>query len=170
MALACDLTRVVTLQWSASTNNRPYPFLTYDDGGGGGPQPISGDEHLLGHQPDSDTISWGKLDVIRRWYMQQLAYLLGKLAAVPEGEGTLLDNTVVIWLSEIARGNTHSHYDAPFLLCGGAGGSWATHRYLSFTGDVPHNNLWVSLLNACGVSGTTFGDPAHCTGPLSGLL
>lgn len=170
MALACDLTRVVTLQWSASTNNRPYPFLNYDDGSGAGPQPIIGDEHLLGHQPDTDTVAWGKLDVIRKWYMQQLAYLLGKLASVPEGSGTLLDNTVVIWCSEIARGNTHSHYDAPFLLCGGLGGSWTTNRYLSFPGDVPHNNLWVSVLNAMGVPSTTFGDPAHCTGPLTGLL
>ncbi|MBL8923799.1 MAG: DUF1552 domain-containing protein [Myxococcaceae bacterium] len=167
MALACDLTRVVTLQWSASTNNRPYPFLQYDDGSG--PKPILGDEHVLGHQPDTDVHAWGKLAVIRRWYMEQLAYLLGKLAAVPEGNGSLLDNTVVVWCSEIARGNTHSHRDAPFLLCGSAGGSWQTNRYLSYPGDVPHNNLWVSLLNAFGVAGTTFGDPMYCTGPLAGL-
>lgn len=168
MALACDLTRVVTLQWSASTNNRPYPFLQYDDGTG--LKPIVGDEHILGHQPDTDVHAWGKLAVIRRWYMSQLAYFLGKLAAVPEGNGTLLDNTVVVWCSEITRGNTHSHHDAPFLLAGGAGGSWQTNRYLTFPGNIPHNNLWVSLMNAFGVQGTSFGDPMFCTGPLAGLL
>jgi hypothetical protein len=168
MALSCDLTRVVTLQWSASTNNRPYPFLNYDNGTG--PKPIVDDEHLLGHQPDSDVHAWGKLAVIRRWYMQQLAYLLAKLDAVPEGAGTVLDNTVVVWCSEIAKGNTHSHKDAPFLLCGSAGGSWQTNRYLTFSNDVPHNNLLVSLMNAMGVPATTFGDPAHCTGPLAGLV
>ncbi len=167
MALACDLTRVVTLQWSASTNNRPYPFLSYDDGTG--LQPILGDEHVMGHQPDSDVHTWGKLGVIRRWYMEQLAYLLGKLEAVPEGAGTMLDNTVVVWCSEISKGNTHSHHDAPFLLCGGAGGAWQTNRLLDFPASVPHNNLLVSLMNGMGVPGSTFGDPAHCTGPLSGL-
>lgn len=168
MALACDLTRVVTLQWSASTNNRPYPFLSYDDGTG--LKPILGDEHVMGHQPDTDVHAWGKLAVIRRWYMEQLAYLLQKLDAVPEGAGTMLDNTVVVWCSEIAKGNTHSHHDAPFLLCGGAGGAYQTNRLLNFPASVPHNNLWVSLMNAMDVPGTTFGDPAHCTGPLSGLV
>ena len=88
---------------------------------------------------------------------------------MPEGPGTLLDNTVVVWLSEITRGNTHSHRDAPFLLAGGAGGAIRTNRYLNFPGEVPHNNLWVSLMNAMGVPGNTFGDPAHCTGPLAGF-
>lgn len=168
MALSCDLTRVVTLQWSASTNNRPHPFLQYNDGSGN--KPIVDDEHILGHQPDTDVHAWGKLAVIRRWYMQQLAYLLTKLNSVPEGTGTVLDNTIVVWCSEIAKGNTHSHKDAPFLLCGGAGGAWQTNRYLNFTGDVPHNNLLVSLQNAMGIPGTSFGDPAHCTGPLTGLV
>jgi len=168
MALACDLTRVVTLQWSASTNNRPYPFLNYDDGTG--LKPIADDEHILGHQPDTDVHAWGKLAVIRKWYMRQLAYLMGKLEAVKEGEGTMLDNTAIVWCSEITSGNTHSHHDAPFLLCGGAGGAWRTNRLLEFPGDVPHNNLLVSLLNGMGVSATSFGEPSHCTGPLSGLI
>ncbi len=167
MTLACDLTRVVTLQWSAATNNRAYPFLNYDDGSG--LRPILGDEHHLGHEPDNNVHAWGKLRVIRLWYMRQLAYLLRKLQAVPEGGGTLLDNTVVVWCSEIARGNTHSHHNTPFLLCGGAGGAWATDRTLVFD-DVPHNNLLVSLMNGMGVDAQTFGDPDHCTGPLAGLV
>lgn len=170
MAMACDLTRVATFQWSASTNNRPYPFLSYDDGQGGGLQPIVGDEHVMGHQPDSDTASWGKLGVIRTWYMEQLAYLLGRLDSIKEGEGTMLDNTVVVLGSEISRGNTHSHMDAPFILAGGAGGYFKTGRLIDFAGDVPHNNLLVSLLNSMGVNATTFGDPAFCTGPLSQLV
>jgi hypothetical protein len=168
MALACDLTRVATLQWSASTNNKPYPFLSYDAGDGAGPQPIVGDEHVMGHQPDTDVTAWNKLRVIRRWYMEQFAYLLGKLDEIPEGEGTMLDNTVVVLASEIAQGNTHSHTDAPFLLAGSAGGYFQTGRYLTYDAQ-PHNNLLVSLLNAMGVPATTFGDPNYCTGALSGL-
>jgi hypothetical protein len=168
MALACDLTRVATLQWSAAVNTKPYPFLTYDSGSG--EKPIIDAEHSLSHMPDSDIHSWGKMRVIRRWYMEQLAYLLGKLAEVKEGEGTMLDNTVVLLASEITRGNTHSNTDAPFILAGGAGGYFKTGRYLSFDGVVPHNNLLVSIMNAMGLPAMTFGNPAYCTGPLAGLV
>src|SRR5689334_15568781 len=99
MALACGLTMVATLQGSASTNNKPYPFLMYDEGAG--PQPIVGDEHVMGHQPDTDLVSWGKLGVIRRWYVDQFAYLLGQLDGIQEGAGTMLDNTVIVLGSEI---------------------------------------------------------------------
>jgi hypothetical protein len=164
MALACDLTRVATLQWSASTNNKPYPFLSYDSGAG--PQAILDDEHVMGHQPDSDVHAWNKLRIIRRWYMDQLAYLLGKLKEIPEGDGSMLDNTVVLVASEITRGNTHSHMDAPFLLAGSGGGYFKTGRSLNYSGDVPHNNLLVSIMNAMGIPATTFGDPEFCKGPL----
>jgi hypothetical protein len=167
MAMRCDLTRVATLQWSASTNNKPYPFLTYD--AGDGPKPIAGDEHVMGHQPDSDVHAWGALRVIRRWYMEQLAYLLQALDSTPEGDGTMLDHTVVMLGSELARGNTHSHSDAPFLLAGSAGGYFKTGRYLELAGKNPHNNLLVSLLHSMGVETQTFGMPEYCTGPLSGL-
>jgi hypothetical protein len=167
MALRCDLTRVATLQWSASTNNKPYPYLMYD--AGDGPKPIAGDEHVMGHQPDSDVHAWGALRVIRRWYMEQLAYLLQGLDSTPEGDGTMLDNTVVMLGSELARGNTHSHTDAPFLLAGSAGGYFKTGNYLKLEGKNPHNNLLVSLLNSMGVETNTFGMPEYCSGALAGL-
>ncbi len=163
MALACDLTRVVTLQWAAGINNRPYPFLSYQG------KALAIDEHVTGHQPDSDTVAWGQLRVIREWYMGQLASLLQRLDNIPEGGGTMLDNTTVVWFSDVTRGNTHSHKDMPFLLCGGAGGAWKTNRMLEYE-NVPHNNLLVSLMNMMGVEGNTFGEPAHCTGPLAGLV
>jgi hypothetical protein len=81
----------------------------------------------------------------------------------------MLDNTVIMLGSELARGNTHSHTDAPFLLAGSAGGYLKTGQYLTFAGKHPHNNLLVSLLNAMGVATNTFGMPEYCTGPLSGL-
>jgi Protein of unknown function (DUF1552) len=164
MALACDLTRVCTLQWSAATNNRPYPFLTYEG------QPIQGDDHALGHMSDTDTVAWAKLFIIRRWYLEQFLYLIQKLDAIPEGEGTMLDNTVVVLGSEITRGNTHSHLDAPFLIAGSAGGYLKTGQFLRYDGTKPHNNLLVTVLNAMGVEATTFGDPAYCTGDLPELV
>lgn len=163
MAFACDITRVATLQWSASTNNRPYPFLNYQG------SPIVDDEHILGHQPDDDLVAWGKLAVIREWYATQLAYLLAKLDAVPEGDGTMLDNTLIVMGSEIARGNSHSHQDAPFLLAGGAG-QLAMGRNLDFSAtSVAHNNLLVAMLKVMGVDATTFGEASFCNRPLTEL-
>lgn len=164
MSFACDLTRVATLQWSASTNNRPYPWLLYNG------QPILDDEHGLGHQPDSAVDAWGKLAVIRKWYLEQLMYLLTKLDTIEEGEGTMLDNTVVVLSSEITRGNTHSHMDQHFILAGGGGGYLKTGQFVEYQGERPHNDLLVTLLNAMGIEATTFGDPTYCTGPLSELV
>jgi hypothetical protein len=101
--------------------------------------------------------------------MERFAYLLGQLDAVPEGTGTMLDNTVILLGSEVARGNSHSHMNAPFILAGSAGGYFKTGQYLNIAGDVPHNNLLVSILNSMDVAATTFGDTNYCTGPLSGL-
>jgi hypothetical protein len=164
MAFACDLTRVATLQWSASTNNKPFPYLQYNG------QPITGDDHVMAHQPDTDEASWGPVRVIREWYIQQMRYLLGALDAIPEGSGTMLDNTLVIFFSEIARGNTHSHTDCPFIVAGGAGGAIKTGQFLDYQGTVFHNNLLLSAMNAYGIEDTTFGDPAYCTGHLSELF
>jgi hypothetical protein len=81
----------------------------------------------------------------------------------------MLDNTVVMLGSELARGNTHSHTDAPFLLAGSAGGYFKTGNYLKLEGKNPHNNLLVSLLNSMGVETNTFGMPEYCSGALAGL-
>jgi hypothetical protein len=124
----------------------------------------------MGHQPDDDVHAWNKLRIIRRWYMEQFAYLLSRLDAIQEGEGTMLDNTVVLLASEITQGNTHSHVDAPFLLAGSGGGYFKTGRHLNFAGDIPHNNLLVSIMNAMGLPATTFGDPEFCSGPLVELI
>ena len=81
----------------------------------------------------------------------------------------MLDNTLVLCVNEISRGNTHSHDDMHFLLAGGAGGRLAGGRYLQYPG-LPHNDLLVSVLNGLGVETDTFGDPRFCNGPLSGLI
>jgi len=163
MALACDITRVATLQWSASTNNRPYPFLTYNG------QPIMGDEHQMGHMPDSDTTSWEKIAIIRRWYLDQFKYLVERLDAVPEGEGTMLDNTVVVLGSEIVRGNTHSHVDQHFIVAGGGGGTLKQGQHLTY-GTRNHSDLLITILHAMGIEANDFGDPGYVTGPLTELL
>jgi hypothetical protein len=92
------------------------------------------------------------------------------LQQIPEGDGTLLDNTVVLWCNELAKGNVHGRVNAPYVLAGRAGGALRSGRFLNFDGDVPHNNLLLSLTHAMGLDDTSFGNPDWCTGPLTGLL
>jgi hypothetical protein len=160
MALACDLTRVGTLQWEQSVGNVRFTWVD---------PAITRGHHDLSHDGDgvADTIE--QLTKINVWYSQQFAYLLDSLQKAKEADGTsMLDNTLVIWINELARGNAHSHDKMPYVLAGGAGGGLRTGRFLTYK-RASHNDLLVSCLNLMGVAGTTFGDPAFCTGPLANL-
>jgi hypothetical protein len=123
----------------------------------------------MSHDPDSNAETKEMLTRINAWYAGELAYLMDKLAQIPEGDGTLLDNTLILWCNELSRGNAHSHPDMPFVLAGRAGLRGRTGRFLQYPGSVPHNNLLVSILQALDVPATRFGDRDHCTGPLVGL-
>ena len=161
MALACDITRVASLQWSRSVSQTRFTWLNVTSG-----------HHDLSHRPDTELDAVANLTQINSWYAQQFAALIAKLKATPDGGGgTLFDSTLLLWCNELAKGNTHSRQGAPYVLAGSAGGALRTGRFLSYDGaNLPHNNLLVSILNAMGVADTTFGKPDWCTGPLSGLL
>ena len=161
MALACDLTRVASLQWSRSVSQTRFSWLGIAQG-----------HHDLSHRGDDDADAVDKLTRINRWYAQQLATLVSLLKATPDANGgTLFDGTLILWCNELAKGNIHSRQDAPYVLAGSAGGSLRTGRFVSYEGrELPHNNLLVSLLNALDVPDTTFGKPEWCTGTLPGLL
>lgn len=161
-ALACDSTRVVTLQWTYAESTQTFPVLG-----------ISQAHHVMSHAGDNDATAQENLTKINVWYAEQFAYLLGKLASYTEGGSTLLDNTAVLWCNEVGKGNNHAHRDLPFLLAGSCGGHFRTGRFVDYmaggAAGHPHNNLLVSLAQAMGTTDTTFGDPAHCTGPLPNL-
>jgi hypothetical protein len=157
-SLACGQTRIASLQWSRSTSDIPMPWLNIGTG-----------HHTLSHKPDSDSTSQSQLVAINTWYAQQFAYLLQKLDAVKESNGTLLDNCLVLWVNELAKGNVHSHQPLPVVIAGNGGGSIRSGRFVSYAMSVPHNNLLVSIANAMGTNIRTFGNPQYCTGPLSNL-
>jgi hypothetical protein len=160
-AMACDLTRVGTMQWSDSEAKFMLGFLQ-DESGQSLVDHHHGYQHDRGFQP-------GSLEIIYNFYMQKLAYLLQKLDAVDEGNGSLLDNSLVMAVSEIQMPENHAQNNQPFLLAGKAGGQLETQRWLQVDSQ-PHNNLLVSILNMFGVPDQTFGHPDFCTGPLSGLV
>jgi hypothetical protein len=158
-ALACDQTRIASLQWSHSVSDIPMPWLN-----------ISTGHHTLSHTPDTDTVSQASLVQINTWYAQQFAYLLKGLDSVMESDGsTLLDNCMVIWINELAKGNIHSHQPLPIVVAGSCGGALRTGRFVTYSPQQPHNNFLVSVANVMGTNITTFGNPAYCTGALTNL-
>lgn len=165
MALACDLTRVGSIMWSHAGPTPGSPWLGFAEG-----------HHALSHTGDSDVDSQTKLSMLKTWFASQLAYLIDAMKKVPEGEGTMLDNTVILWGSELSVGQTHSHKDMPFVLAGSCGGYFDTGRLVSFSRDAAdkgrsHNDLLVSLCHAMGRTEVkTFGNASYCSGgPMPGL-
>jgi len=161
-ALACDRTRVITMLWSngSSTLEHAWADVPYSHHG------ISHNSEGVS-EPVDVRHEW--LTRVSEWYAAELAKLLRGLDAIPEGDGTMLDNSAVLWAHEQADGATHQRTDMPYVLVGSCGGYFRTGRAIDF-GGVAHNGLLVSLANAMGVETTDFGDPSFSGGPLSELV
>jgi hypothetical protein len=167
LALRCDLTRVVSLQYSYSVSGRVFNWLGYDP-----PKDTRGstDHHDHSHDWDLNDVSKSYLSDIDRWYGEQVAYLVSSLDAVPDGEATLLDNTCVVWGNEIARGG-HSLDDMPFLIAGGAAHGMPQGKNFDFRGSKSmHNRLLVSLGRGMGLSLDKFGTSDEGSGGLPGFV
>lgn len=158
LALVCDITRVGSLQFSNAMNHIRFPWLQ-----------SFGDGHTLSHAGPSNTDAFQQWVARDRWFAEQIGHLLDTLDAVPEGSGTMLDNTCVLWVNELSQGNTHSHRNMPFVLIGSAGGAIDVGRYVQAP-DTAHNDLLLAIMAAFGVERSTFGDPDFCTGPMPGVL
>jgi len=156
LAFACDLSRVASFEISTGLNRIRYPWLN-----------SLGEGHPLSHQGAGSEAAVTELTARAAWHSGLIARLFDNLAATTEGDGTAADNTLLVWCSEVAEGNVHSHTNMPFLLMGG-GWHFQTGRYVTATQE-SHINLLVTILNAMGVSATTFGLPEFCTGPLTVL-
>jgi hypothetical protein len=157
MALACDLTRVATLQWSSGQSGTQHPWAMMPSG-----------HHGVSHLTDEGSIA--QLKRVQNWYMQQLYYLAKSMDDIKEAGGTsILDSTALLSCSEVAVGNTHTFLDMPFVLLGSCGGAIKTNRYLRYT-NAAHNDLYVSMMNAMGIAATSFGETGFGRGPLPGVV
>ena len=153
--LACDVTRVLTLQLSHGFSGVTHTWLGH-----------TSPHHTMSHDGmDRRT----ELTAIDNWYAQQVAYFLGQLDGINEGNGTLLDNTLIVWGREL--GNTsHNMGRTPFIMAGKAGGGLRTGRFLNFDGK-EHAKLLVAVAQLMGLSSTTMiGDRQTSAGPLAGLV
>ncbi len=158
LALACDMTRVASVQWNHTVGPVVMSWAGVAEG-----------HHGLSHSDDANTKGVADFVATERWYAEQFGYLLDRLAttADPQG-GMLLDSTVVLWCKELGDGRLHDCKSVPFVLASGGGGL-ATGRYLNF-GGTSHNRLLVSICHALGLDNNTFGDPTKGTGPLPELF
>jgi hypothetical protein len=161
LALACDLSRVVSLQWRSSY----VPFTWVD---------VDIAHHDLSHQ-QGNAAADAKLTRIAQWFAGQAATVLERLAAIPDGEGrTLLDNTLFYWPNELATG-THRHTRSPFLMATGnftlpSGKPLETQRFLKYPSGTYHSGLLTVLANIMGLPITNFGAPQWQKGPLPGVI
>jgi len=156
-AFACDRTRVASLQWSRSFSMVRHTWLDSTEG-----------HHTLSHDPGQKPILAG----INRWYMDQLAYLLSALKKIPEGTGTVLDNTLLVYCNELYTGWDHKPGPTPVVIAGRLGGSVHTGRYLEYKdAKYTQNNLLVSLCHAMGLDTIdSIGNLPHDKGPIPGLF
>jgi hypothetical protein len=158
-SFAADFARVATLQYTNSVGQAKMRWIGVDEG-----------HHELSHEPDNNDKAQDKLTRINKWFCEQLAYMAKRLAETPEpgGEGSLLDNTLIIWTNELGKGNSHTLDDIPFVLVGN-GLDFKMGRSLKYR-RVPHNRLLLSLAHGFGHRITTFGNPDFCgAGPLNDL-
>ena len=154
LAFQTDKTRVASLLLCRDLSGLFYPFLD-----------VRTAHHPASHDDQSDAY-----ERVSRYYVSQLAYLATRLDAMPEGEGTVLDNSCLMFVSNMWSGSQHDSTKLPLLLAGGLGGTLETGRVLDFTksGDDKRKlcSLYVSLLNRMGVKQDQFGDAQT---PLAGL-
>jgi hypothetical protein len=154
LAFACDLSRVVTLQWSTAESTTVHAHAG-----------VTGEHHRMSH----DLGTYGdQLKKVDTWFTKQFAYLLSEMKKVNEGDKTLLDNSLIFFPNELSEGEIHSRRDMKYLLAGKAGGQLETGRYLKYKGE-PHNQLYTTFLNMFGVDAKGFGE-ADYPGALTGLV
>ena len=154
-----DMARVGSLQYTRSVGQAKMTWLGINEG-----------HHGLSHEPDSDKEAQEKLVKINRWYCEEIAYLAKRLAETPEpdGTGSMLDNTTIVWTNELGKGNSHTLNDIPFVLIGG-GLRFKMGRSLQY-GRVPHNRLLMAFAHAFGHRVEAFGNANYCgDGPLHDL-
>jgi hypothetical protein len=154
LAFQADLTRVATFVLGNDGSNRSYREVGVPEG-----------HHDVSHH-GNDPARYEKLRRVNRLHVGQLAYLMGRLKAVPQGAATLLDHCLIVYGSGISDGDRHNHEDLPILLAGGGGGAHKGGRHVRYPDGAPLCNLYLALLDTVGVPAARFGDSTGRLGTL----
>ncbi|HEX5219965.1 MAG TPA: DUF1552 domain-containing protein [Verrucomicrobiae bacterium] len=155
LAMQGDVTRVITFQLARETSNRTYPEI-------GVPDP----HHPLSHH-GNDPAKIERMSKINAFHVSLFAEFLGKLKATPEGNGTLLDHSLILYGSGIGNPNIHDHTNLPILVAGGGATGLKGNRHLKYAKPTPLANLHLTLLDKVGVKLDKFADS---NGKVDGLF
>ena len=155
LAYQTDSTRVSSLIIDREANNRSYPFLGFSDG-----------HHDLSHH-GGEPEKHKKLRKVDQYHVSLLAYLAERMKATPEGEGTLLDNSMILYGSGLSDGDRHDHVNLPVVVVGRGGGKLKTGQNIICRTETPLCNVFLSMLQAAGVKTDYFADS---TGPLKEMF
>jgi hypothetical protein len=156
LALQSDTTRVCTFMFGNAVSGRNFSFL----------EGVRGGHHDISHHQKSAQ----KLEmyaIINKWHIEQYAYLLNKLRCMKEGEGNVLDNSMILFGAGLRDGDAHSPHNLPLVLGGRGGGRIASGQHLTYEKDTALSNLYLCMLEAFGTPVERFADS---TGPLAGVL
>jgi hypothetical protein len=157
LAFKADITRVSTLLYARDLTGRAYPASDVPS------LSFHGGSH---HAENPDRIK--EYSKLNQYHIKCLAYYIDKLQKTPDGDGTLLDHSLVLYGTNMGDSNQHLHYDVPHVLLGGAGGKLKGGRHIAIPSKtITTGNLLLSILQLYGIHEDTFGDG---DGPLPGLL
>ncbi len=154
LAFQTDATRVCTFVLANEGSGKAYPFIGVKEG-----------HHDLSHHGNSAEKK-AKIAEINRFHVTQLAYIIERMKSIKEGDGTLLDHTMLCYGSGNSDGNRHNHDDLPILVAGKGCGTIKTGRHVVYPNRTPLNNLWLSMLNRMDIKTAQLGDS---TGELPNL-
>jgi hypothetical protein len=159
LAFQADITRVFTLLLGREQTNRPYPFIGVPEA-----------HHSISHH-QNDPVKFAKAAKINTYHIELLSRFAQKLRATPDGDGNLLDHSMILQGGGLSNSDQHSHIDLPLVLVGGGAGQLKGGRHLRFPKDTPMNNLHMALLDKVGVDVSKFGDSTGTVQlePLSGV-
>ena len=147
LSFQSDLTRIITMPFANDGSNRSYKMIGVNDG-----------HHSISHH-GRNAEKLAKISKINTFHVEQLAYLMDKMDAVKEADGSsLLDNLMLVYGSGLSDGDRHNHDDLPILLLGKGGGSYDSGRHLKFSHGTPLMNLYLALFERLGCPATSFGD------------
>ena len=154
LAYQADLTRVITFAFGREASYRTFPAIGVTD-----------PHHALSHHQNNEQ-KLANLAKVNTYHVQTFAYYLDKLRGTPDGDGTLLDHTLLLYGSGMSDGNLHNHSPLPLLMAGGADGRLKGGRHLRYPAETPMTNLLLSMLDMVGVRTERLGDS---TGRLTDL-
>jgi len=146
LAMQADVTRVITFQLARETSNRTYPEI-------GVPDP----HHPLTHH-GNDPQKIAQMAKINAFHVSLFGYYLEKLKATREGDGSLLDNALILYGSGMGNPNVHDHVNLPIIVAGAGAGSPTGARHIKYDRPTPLANLHLTLLERAGVSMDAFAD------------